>query len=160
MAGTNPNFNAAEVRDALHFAMEMGSPNRQVDKATFYFKQAAVWKDSAGNVIENPRLDQDGNPFWSDLTLTYEGRDPEVVDRVAVDFSIARPEELEVGTFRPTRIEVTILDLEWDKVREAIEISVVGGDRYYISYEKPVVALFDMDVHVLVCYALDKREAS
>lgn len=157
MAGTNPNFNAAEVRDALHFAMEMGSPNRVRDKATFYFRQTSVWVDEDGIVVENPRLDQDGNPFRPDLHSEPLGRAPVTLDRVAVDFGMAKPEELEVGSFRPTRVEITILDEEWSQIHEAIQVSLVRGDRYYISYEKPVVGLFDIDVHELVCYALESK---
>lgn len=157
MAGTNSNFNAREVRDALQFAMKMGSPNKVWDKATFYFRQTRVWVDASGAVVENPRLDQDGNPFDPNLHAELTGRDPEVLDHVAVDFQLARPEELEVGSFRPTRVEITILDEDWEKIEEAIEVTLVGGDRYYISYEKPVTGLFDMDVHELVCYARDSR---
>lgn len=157
MAGTNPNFNAAEVRDALHFAMVMGSPNRQEDKATFYFKQTSVWKDEDDVVVLDPRLDQDGNPFRSDLHLELEGREPVTLDRVAVDFGMAKPEELEVGSFRPTRVEITILDEQWSEISDAVQVSLVNGDRYYISYEKPVIGLFDIDVHELVCYALDSK---
>jgi len=156
MAGTNPNFNAAEVRDALQFAMRMGSPNRVQDKATFYFKQTRVWKDGNGDVVLNPRLDQDGNPFDPSLTLELEGNDPVVLDEVAVEFSIARPEELEVGSIRPTRVELTILDEQWNQIDTAVEVSLQGGSRYYISYEKPVIGLFDMDVHQLVCFAKEE----
>ena len=156
MAGTNPNFNAAEVRDALQFAMRMGSPNQVQDKATFYFKQTRVWKDGNGDVVLNPRLDQDGNPFDPSLTLELEGNDPVVLDEVAVEFSIARPEELEVGSIRPTRVELTILDEQWNQIDTAVEVSLQGGSRYYISYEKPVIGLFDMDVHQLVCFAKEE----
>ena len=164
MAGTNPQVNISEVRQAIQFAMRMGSPNRLEDKATFYFRQTRVWRDPStaspdepdGEVVVSPRLDQDGNPFNPDLKLHLEGKAPVVLDEVAVEFAIARPEELEVGSIRPTRVEITILDEQWRGISDAIEVSLQSGDRYYISYEKPVIGLFEMDVHQLVCYAKDE----
>lgn len=155
MAGKNPDFDATRVREALRFAMRMGSPNRRADKATFHFRGVTVWVKN-GVVVENPRLDQDGNPFDPEIHAEVAYPDPVVLDEVAVEFSIAAPEELPVGNFRQTRVELTLLDEEWARVREAIEVSLQGGDRYYISYEKPVIGLFDMDVHQVVCYARDE----
>jgi hypothetical protein len=160
MAGANPNFDAPMVREALRFAMRMGSPNRVLDKATFHFKQEPTWVmvvDGEDVAIPTPRLDQDGNPFRSDVFLRENGRSPVVLDEVAVEFSIATPEELPVGNFKQTRVELTVLDEEWMGIKDAREVTLQGGDRYFISYEKPVVGLFEMDVHQLVCYARDEK---
>ena len=155
MAGSNDSFDVVQVRDALLFAMRMGSPNRIEDKATFHFRQTRVWRDANNEIVENPRLDQDGNPFDGSLRHSVTTREPVVLDEVAVEFSIAKPEELEVGSFRATRVELTILDAYWQNISDAVEVAL-GGDRYYISYEKPVIGLFDLDVHQLVCYAKDE----
>lgn len=149
MAGTDARFNAGQFRDAIRFAMQMGAPNKTQDKATFLFKKTRTWPPGT-------RLDQEGRPFDPTVTPVLTGKDPVVLDNVAVEFAPARPEEVEVGNFRPTKVELTLLDEDWELVKDAIEVSLEGGDRYAISYEKPVNGLFEVDVHTFVAFARDE----
>ena len=148
MAGTDSVFDATTFRDGILYAMNMGMPNLDSDKCTFYFKTVRVFPPGTP-------LDDNGEPYDASIAPTETEPTPVIVP-VAVEFgTVESPDELPAGVLRHTKVTLTILDTYWDQVSDAIEISL-GADRYFIDYEKPVVGLFDVDVHQLVCYAKDE----
>jgi hypothetical protein len=144
MAGTIDEFNRAQVEDALRFAMRMGAAPDPAQRATFLFRQVRVYP-------EGTLLDAEGTPLDPSVRAVVTTPDPVTVD-CAVEFERATPEELPTGVRVPTRLVLTLLEDEYRQVRTAVRVRV-GTDRYQLSYELPVVGLFDMAVHQIVAYA-------
>jgi len=147
MAGTNNQFNPTTFRDGILFAMNMGMPNNVAEQCTFYFKSTRSFPPGTA-------LDDNGEPYDVSVAVVEVEPTPVIVP-VAVEFDKAEASELPAGVLRHTKVTLTILDTYWPQVSSAIEISL-GRDRYFIEYEKPVLGLFDVDVHQLVCYAKDE----
>jgi hypothetical protein len=167
MAGSDPRFNKARFEEAIRFAMKMGAPTDVTQQAIFHFRTKRVYP-------EGTRLDQEGKPLNSSVKAEYLSPEPLTLEHVAVESSPANPQELPVGVRIPTRVEITLLDAEYQQIKDraaTIEIDEdttietgeefayeveLGGDRYRIGYRPPPFALFDSDVHQLVCYALEE----
>lgn len=147
MAGQNTSFNPQTFRDGILFAMNMGMPNTVQDQCTFYFKSTRSFPPGTA-------LDDNGEPYDVSVVVVEVNPDPVIVP-VAVEFDKAENSELPAGVLRHTKVTLTILDTYWPQVADAIEVSL-GQDRYFIEYEKPVLGLFDVDVHQLVCFARDE----
>lgn len=157
MAGSDPRFSAGKFREAITFAMRMGSPTRPEDRATFHFRKKRVYPPGT-------KLDQEGKPLNPSIRATYEGPEDLMLKEVAVEHQDASPDELPVGTRIPTRVVLTMLDEEYNLIKEraaegdeefAIDVSL-GGDRYRIGYRRPPMALFDAGVRQVVCYAIEE----
>ena len=144
MAGTIPDFSRAVVEDAIRFAMRMGAAPDPAQRATFLFRQIRTYP--SGTI-----LDAEGTPLDPTIRATVTTPDPVTVD-CAIEFERATPEELPTGVRVPTRLVITLLEAEYRQVRTAVRVRI-GRDRYQLSYELPVVGLFDMAVHTLVAYA-------
>lgn len=152
MAGTDSRFDATEFRDAIEFAMTMGLPEDTDERPTFHFKAVRAYEDRNGNPVVDPRVDQDGNPIDPNIRVTTTPPDPVQIP-CAVEFDTARPDERPVGSFKSTKASITILDVHWPQVEDAIEVEL-GGDRYAISYERPPNGLFEATVHTVECFAI------
>lgn len=147
MAGTDPRFNATQFRDAIHFAMNMGMPNKTADKATFRW---TVKKDYA-------QEDAGGVPFDLTSSPIAVQAHPDVIVPVAWEFS-ARPSQSQIGVigeFDSTRVQITILDTEYVQVQGADTV-IMGGNTYDIQFVAPPIALFEVDVFTIYCQARDE----
>lgn len=147
MAGHHPAFSPTAFRDAIHFAMNMGMPNKTADKATFRW---TVKKDYS---IE----DAGGVPFDLTSTPVAVQAHPDVIVPVAWQFS-ARPSQSQTtvtGEFDSTRVEITILDEEYVQVQGA-DLVIMGGNTYEIQFVSPPVGLFEVDVYSIYCQARDE----
>lgn len=147
MAGTDSRFDASAFRDAVHFAMNMGLPQTESERATFHFRGVKTWPP--GTV-----LDQDGTPINPNISPTTVTPDPVQIP-CAVEFSQAKPDELPAGQFIPTKATVTILDEDYPQVKDAIEVEL-NGDRYAIRYTPPSMGLFEVTVYQFICFAKDE----
>jgi hypothetical protein len=144
MAGTNQGFNAAEFRNGIHFAMAMGAPTDVPDQIKFYFAPTVT-----GDV------DASGTPF--DLTAAPVTVTPAPVTVPAtVMFARQEGEHDRVGFVVPTRLQVLLLDVDYELVKDCSYI-VYGGDRYDLRYEEPPNALFNVGVHTMVFVARGER---
>lgn len=151
MAGTDSGFDAPGFREAITFAMNMGLPQDVSERATFHFKPTRSYQDSSGNVVLNPRVDQNGQPLDPSIRVVRTHPAPVQVP-VAVEFDTAGLDERPVGSFKPTKVSITVLDEHWPQVSSAIEVEL-GGDRYVISYTQPPVGLFDVTIYTMECFA-------
>lgn len=147
MANSYSGFNPATFRDGITFAMNMGMANNAADKVTFYFERVRTYPLGTA-------LDENGDPYDASIAPTETEPTPVVIP-VAVEFAPATTDELPVGVLQHTKLTLTILDTNWPDVEDAIEVGI-GDDRYIIEYEKPVIGMFDVDVHQLVCFAKDE----
>lgn len=173
MAGTDSRFPRARFEEGIRFAMAMGSPTRPEDRAIFHFRRKRVYP-------EGTRLDQEGKPLNSSIRAEYMAPEPLTLEHVAVETEKATPDELPVGVRIPTRVVITLLDDEYQQIKDhaahiileeeteddpavlletgeefAYEVEL-GGDRYRIGYRPAPLALFDSGVHQLVCYAMEE----
>lgn len=160
MAGTNAQFDAQAFRDAISFAMTMGLPQDPSERATFFFRAEKVyrrwdetlatpaWVDVDASDI---RLDQNGNPLDPGIRVVKLSPEPVRIP-VAVEFDTASIDERPVGSFKPTKASITILDEHWPDVSTAVEVEL-GGDRYVISYKHPPMGLFDVTIYTVECFA-------
>lgn len=155
MAGTDAGFDATGFREAITFAMNMGLPQDTSERATFHFKpDGLTYIDTSLATpaeVQDPRLDQNGNPLNPAIRVERSRPDPVQVP-VAVEFSTAGLDERPVGSFKPTKVSVTVLDQHWPQVKDAIEVEL-GGDRYVISYTQPPVGLFEVTIYTMECFA-------
>lgn len=147
MADAYSGFNPTTFRDGITFAMNMGMANLDADKVTFYFKKVRTYPDGTA-------LDENGDPYDASIAPTETEPTPVVIP-VAFEFDTATVDELPAGSLQHTKLTLTILDTNWSSVEDAIEVEV-SGDRYIIEYAKPVLGMFDVDVHQLVCFAKDE----
>lgn len=147
MAGSNTGFSADAFRDAIHFAMSMGSPNDTVDKATF------VWRTKDGFAS----ADNSGDPWdWSDVPVVDNSVENVTLDNVAVEFrsGLGDLTARAVGQFDNPGATLTLLDTDYAQVVGADEV-ILGGNTYVVDYVTQV-ALFDVDVYQVFCTARDE----
>lgn len=144
MAGTIPGFDPDVFRANIHFAMNMGLPSDVTERPTFYFR--AVRTYPPGTLV-----DSEGTPLDPTVKATTTAPDPVQVP-CAVEFQTTRnDDESLVGTFRQTAAALTLLDVDYDLIKDAIEVSL-GGNRFVISYQEPPIGMGDVTVYRLHCF--------
>lgn len=137
-----PGFVPADVMAGLRTAMKFGEPNRAGDKATFHW---SVRSDAAG-------ADEDGIPFNPTAVPQRTKRSRTVA--CAVEFFPAGDRTERFGVVQSSRVELTILDPEFQQVKD-FEYVVWGGDKY-IRRSGTVDGLGSIDVHTVLCIAEDE----
>lgn len=160
--GISGSFDADLFRNAAKFAMQMGV-NPDPTKSAIFLKKASgrtYWKNDV-QLVSPPRLDRDGKPLDPDIEVRQTpdvrivvGKGDGEVD-VALEVDRADAEELPVGTFRPTKVVVTALDVDYEIIKDCYEM-IYNGDRYKFGYEPESTGLFEVGVYTLVYYALDE----
>lgn len=145
--GFGAEFNADEFRSAIRATMTMGLPNKVEERATFRWIVRKDWAQE----------DSGGVPFDLTSTPTRVEEHPDVQIPIAWAFS-ARPAQsvsTEMGEFDLGRVEMTILDVDYELVRGA-ELVVLGGNIYEIAFVAPPVGLFDVTVYTVYANARDE----
>lgn len=138
MAGTNPDFSAAEFRAGIRFAMEMAAPPVAADQATFIFASQLVYT--------GPTDDQDV-PFDPDSTVTRT-TPPPVKVACSIEYLDREGVPIVFGEVTPSRIKITLLDQEYALVKTAIAV-VIGGEKYVYKFTEPPSGLFDVGLWVM-----------
>lgn len=156
--GIAANFPAEKFRNGIKFAMQMGAPNQEGRAVAFVRKHSGV-QYFLNDVevfpgVDGIRIDRDGKPLNPEVRMV-EAEDELITVDCAVDIVPADASELPVGTFRPVKAEVTVLDVDYTKIQDCRELAY-NGDRYVFGYEPTDSGLFDVDVHTLIFYALDE----
>lgn len=141
MAGANTGFNPAEFRDAIHFAMTMGSPNATQEKATFRWLKAQTF---------DPQ-DPARRPYRWDEPVVSDTTPPDVtLDEVAVEYHPSRSTAgTDVGTFVPLKADLTMLDVDYALVAGADAVLIGGSTWRVVAVTQQ--ALFSVDVFTLYC---------
>lgn len=142
-----PGFDATRVKDGLYKAMGFGEPTRVADKATFYFVATAAAPD--GTV-----LDDLGTPF--DPTVRRQKSITSMQVACAVEFFDRMEKSETFGVVEPSRVQITLLDPEYQLVKDFSYV-VVGGDKYIYRFTEPPNALGSIDVWQVWANAEDER---
>lgn len=154
MAGTNAAFDAAAFRDGITLAMQMGAPPDPAIAAVFVFPDGAVVFTKNNVVVTNPKLDRDGYPFDPDIKRT-PAPGARVTVNCAIEMVKADQEEIPVGSFRPVKAIVTLLDVDYAQVKGCKEM-IFNNDRYIYGYEPGALGLFEVGVHTMIFYAVQE----
>lgn len=137
-------FDKARIMAGLKTAMQFGAPTRVEDQATFY---------KVTRTTDDVPRDDDFIPFDPDATRTAKPTG------IRVDCSVEYIDRTEIteqfGAITPSRIEITLLDPEYQKVK-GFDYVVAGGDRYNYRLTEPPVALGNIDVWTVHCDAEDE----
>lgn len=141
MAGSDTGFVAAEFREAIRFAMLMGSPNAIQEKATFRWNKAHTF---------DPQ-DPARRPYhWNEAVVTDTTPPDVVLDHVAIEYHPSRTNAgTDVGSFVPLKADMTLLDQDFALVAGADQV-IVGGNTWLVV-AITMQALFSVDVHTLYC---------
>ena len=148
-------FSSARFRDAIKFAMKMGTPNPTPNRGTFRWNDVKTYDVADGG----------GNPYdFTKVPLTTESW-PDVQVDMAVEF-ISRSTlsgRTAIAEFDTPRAVLTILDEDWDLVldtegtpRPMPDVVLLGGNVYNIDYVAPDIGLFDVNVYQIHCSAVDE----
>lgn len=146
MAGSDPRFNPAEFREAIHFAMNMGLPSMTSQRATFRWLPEKEYE----------KQDSGGNPFSWDSSPTYDNQKNDVQVPVAVEYFPDSPNATTVGEFNNPRVVITVLDEDWDTVMENTnatptlalpDLVILDDGIYEVSHLRPPIGLFEVTVY-------------
>lgn len=152
--GISASFDSVQFRNAVKFAMQMGSPP-EADKQVVFIKKATsqtYWKDDVQ--VMNPRLDRDRLPLDPEIEVRAAD-DEEIQVDCAIEITRADADEIAVGSFRPTKAVVTLLDVDYEQVVGAQEIRY-NGDIYRFGYEPEGLGLFDVGVNTMIFYSVQE----
>ena len=142
--GFGESFSAEVFRSNIKNVMKMGSPSAVVERATFQFAPSDTY---------STRVDVSGKPY----SLGQQPASTEVKEDVqvdcAVDYVNRYPDGTPIGEFNNTRAKVTILDVDYELVRDAKTI-LMGGNTFVINYVEEV-GLFSVTVYTAHCTARD-----
>lgn len=153
--GIPAGFDEQAFRNAIAFSMQMGRPNDPTRKPVFLKKSTGrtYWKDGV-ELTTPPRMGRSGEPLDPTIKVVKAADQPIEVD-CAIEVEDVKAEDLPVGNFKPTKLTVTVLDTEYDKLAGVKELRY-NGDLYQKDHEPEINGLFGVDVHALVFFAVDE----
>lgn len=145
MAGELTGFNPDTFRTNITATMVMGLSNDTELQPTFFFRSASTYP--VGTV-----LDPEGRPIDPRVTPTLTPAFPPLKVPCAVEYmpDTTNNEGL-AGTFWSNRAVLTMLDVQYAQVAEAIEVDLDG--RRYLIQQMTSVGLGLVTVYMLQCYA-------
>lgn len=144
MAGTNPQFNGANFRTQIRFAMNMGAPVNAPDRATFR------WLHHKTYAIQDPTT----APYSWDASPATDVSHPDVQVPVAVQLGSVSPQQTDLGTFNPSKATLTVLDEDYALV-EGADLVLLGQVVYEIDGVRPPEGLFDVTIYTIDLRAVE-----
>jgi hypothetical protein len=153
--GIAADFDNEGFRNAIHFAMQMGL-NPDPDKRPIFIRKGTgrTYFLDGVELTTPPRMDRDGKPLDPEIEVVKEA-DTQITADCAIEVERADAEELPVGNFRPTKVIATLLDQDYELVKDCREL-IYNGDRYMFGYEPESNGLFNVGVYTMVFYAKDE----
>lgn len=151
MAGSDTRFDAAAFREAITFAMNMGLPDDETQRATFKWNRDATYATA----------DADGSPFnWTE-TPTSEITFEDVQIPVALEFVSKGGDTLDIrlGQMDVSRCTITVLDTYFAELTQngVFANQVELDDALYdIQFVSPPLGLFDVTIYQIHCQAIDE----
>ena len=147
MAGTDPRFDAAKFRDAIHFVMATAAPETVSERCTFR------WNTDRTFTAADPA----GRPYSWDAAPATTTTHADVQIDCVVEFA-ARPagsRDSAIGQFDTSRAVITILDDDIASIDGADEV-ILNGNSYDIQFTGPSQGLFDVTIYSVFCEARDE----
>lgn len=144
MAGALAGFDAAAFRTAITNTMIMGLPGSGELQPTFYFRETLVYPagtilDSEGKAID-PRIKPTATPVHAPVQVPC-----------AVEMQTDNTNDSgQAGTFWTNRAMLTLLDVHYEQVKDAIEVDLSG--RRYLIQQMTAVGLSTVTVFQLQCF--------
>jgi hypothetical protein len=138
MAGANADFNATEFRNQIKFAMQLGAAPEASEQVYFHF---------ASTLVYNTPTDGANVAFDPAATVTNTTPAPVQVD-CAVEYFDAENQPTSFGLLAPSRLAITLLDDDYDQVKDCSYV-VIHGDRYDYRRTEPPGGLFDVGVYTM-----------
>lgn len=136
-------FAADTFRSNIINTMIMGLPVPVGQRPTFHFPATLTYPQ--GTV-----LDSGGKPIDPRIKPIRTAPTPVQVP-CAVEFaSDTTPDTGLVGPYWETRATVTVLDIQYEQVKDAIEVDLSG--RRYLIQEMTSVGLGPVTVYTLICF--------
>jgi hypothetical protein len=151
MADSYPGFSATQFREAIVFAMNMGTPSVTSQQASF------AWSKRRTYAIADPGDD----PFdWDATPVTNVVPDPVSIP-CAIEYGPGvLSETTPFGTIDPMTGTVTVLDEHYPSLFDTqgvrADLVIVDGNTYDIQFEQPPIGLFDVTVHQFQIQARDE----
>ena len=140
MADTSPDFNAAEFREGIRLAMVMGEPPITDEQVLFHFEPQLVY-------VGGGKVDADGVPFDPNATV-QRVTPPAVHVHCAIEYVDVESVPTNVGYIAPTKIKITLLDEDYEKVKNTTHVTI-AGDVYRYRRTEPPTGLFDVGLYAL-----------
>lgn len=151
MAGSDASFDPGGFRSAIKATMQMGVPTDLNDRLVWHFR----------NITSYPTQDPALKPYDWTVAPTFDvPSDPDlptgehIVD-YALEFARSTPQESEVGAFDATRLVVTLLDVDYEQIKQA-DYATIGRVHYDIDYTGPPMGLFEVTVYQVFLTARDQ----
>lgn len=140
MAGADLGFDPAAFRDAIHFAMLMGSPNQTADKATFKWERVQTFDPQ--DSLKRPY-------HWNESVQSETTHADVTLDEVAIEYRAARSEAgTSVGVFDPLKAVMTMLDVDYARIKGASVVNLGPANWHIVAVTQE--ALFGVDVYNLI----------
>jgi hypothetical protein len=157
LISTPVQFDSDMFKNAIRFAMQMGTPPDPDNAPLFIFDSTAptYWRNGS-QLMTSPRLDRDGKP----IDPSVEVRETPGTE-VSVDCSVSLhqtryiQDELPVGFLGGTVASVTVLGEQYALIAGCKHM-IFNGDTYVFSHENNS-GLFDVAVHNMIFYSKDEN---
>lgn len=140
-------FAAAKFKDAIRFAMGMGSPEPEDQRPTF------IWTTDKTFTTADPA----GDPYsWDEVPTKTTTHEP-VQPLCSVQFVPRKSasEGTPFGEVDVTRAIITMLDDEYETIKGADRV-LLGGNTYELSMVAPPEGLFGVTTYVVFANAVDE----
>ena len=144
MAETIGGFDAQACRVGIHLVQEFFTPGDQ--RATFYFPDQAPTSGAT---------DSENVPFDPNATVERTPSKDPVVVPCSIEYESVLGQLENIGYVSPSRIIVTLLDVDYQQV-QGFEYVVINGDRYFYRSTDVPSALGDVTVWSVRCIAEDE----
>lgn len=140
MAGSSSDFDAVAFRAGIKLAMVMGEAPVDDDQVLFHFESQLVYTGTG-------KIDADNVPFDPSATVQRVTPTPIHVP-CAVEYVDVESVPTNFGFVAAAKLRITLLDEEYQKVKDSTYVTV-GGDVYRYRRTEPPSGLFDVGLFTL-----------
>lgn len=138
-------FDADAVRSGLRLAMKVGLPPDAAEQPTFFFPREYTTTDAT---------DQEGVPFSPDGRRNAPPPRSVKVD-CAIEYRDGEGKLENFGVIVPARVVLTLLDLDYVRIK-GFEYVVIGGGKYYYRRTETPKGLVSVGLYKVHCVSEDE----
>lgn len=146
-------FDAANFRTQIKLAMGMGMPDNPAERLTWHWNPVDTYTTA----------DPANEPYdWTEVPTTeVPGSAANPTGSAQVDYAVqfipgrsAMGDQTPLGEFDPTRIVVTLLDVDYQIIKDA-DYATMANTTYDIDFSAPPEGLFEVTVYTIYLRARD-----